>query len=58
MSYTLTSENGKWSVKKSGAASGAPHTGTSGAPHQVAPPAGGVLPAGHPPVGGVPKGHP
>lgn len=50
MSYSLTSENGKWSVKKSGAA--------SGAPHQAAPPVGGELPSGHPPVGGTPKGHP
>jgi hypothetical protein len=53
MNYTLDRQGNKWVVAKSAGSTGSAHGGAegpSGAPAPAAPPSGGDLPPGHPPI--------
>ena len=54
MRYTLERQGDHWVVKDKAETGGSPHSAAGANPHgTVAPPAGGQLPPGHPPIGGT-----
>ena len=55
MRYTLERQGDHWLVKEKAESGANPHSAAGANPHgTMAPPAGGELPPGHPPVGSTP----